>query len=168
MATLSQRILDLLFPPRCVSCGAAGAVLCIACFSKIRAPSPPICSRCGRTVSTTPAGTTASCSSCSLSPLLHLTGLRAASVYESAVRDAILALKFRGQRRLADPLAGVLATAYARESLAADLLVAVPLHRARRRARGFNQAELLALALGQRLHLPARESLVLRQRETRA
>jgi ComF family protein len=96
----------------------------------------------------------------------YLDGLRAACVYEGAARQAILALKFRGQRRLAQPLADLLAAGYAREGLVADLIVPVRLHRGRRRQRGFDQAELLARALGDRLDLGVRADLLVRHRAT--
>jgi ComF family protein len=96
----------------------------------------------------------------------NLDGLRATSVYEGAVRQAILALKFRGQRRFAQPLADLLAAYYTREGLHADLLLPVRLHRARRRQRGYDQAELLARALGGRLGLPVRADLLVRPRAT--
>src|SRR5439155_20729340 len=52
---------------------------------------------------------------------------------------------------------------------AADaVLVPVPLHPARLRARGFNQALLLARALGRRLDLPVAPRVLVRRRATRA
>jgi ComF family protein len=97
---------------------------------------------------------------------VYLTRLRAASVYEVAARSAILALKFGGQRRLAEPLGELLAAACRHEGLQADLIVPVPLHRDWRRARGFDQARLLACELAGRLHLPMQLDVLVRQRTT--
>ncbi len=171
----AQRALDLLFPPRCAACGAAGALLCASCLATIQSPQPPLCVHCGLSLATDgptdgpdvgrAAGS--ACLDCASSRRLSsLDGLRAASVYEGAARQAILALKFRGQRRLAHPLADLLAAYYTREGLHADLLLPVRLHRARRRQRGYDQAELLARALGRRLGLPVRTELIVRQRAT--
>ena len=44
----------------------------------------------------------------------------------------------------------------------------MPLHPARLRARGFNQALLLARALGRRLNLPVAPRVLIRRRPTRA
>ncbi|HUP20719.1 MAG TPA: ComF family protein [Gemmatimonadota bacterium] len=78
-------------------------------------------------------------------------------------RTAVRGLKYAGWRHLADlcaePMAGVLAAAAARGAAPAAL-VPVPLHPARRRARGFNQALLLAEALGHRTALPVADVLV--------
>jgi ComF family protein len=52
------------------------------------------------------------------------------------------------------------------EGLAATWAVAVPLHPARLRQRGFNQAELLARELRRRLHLEAPPGTLVRTRHT--
>lgn len=165
--------LDLLFPPRCAACGASGALLCARCRAAINAPEPPLCPHCGRTMPgtmrgpPTPSGSPV-CSACASDGLLpSLDGLRAACVYEGPVRQAILALKFRRSRRVAGPLADLLAAAYVREGLQADLVVPVPLHRSRRRDRGYDQAELLARALASRLGVQLRIGLLVRARATR-
>lgn len=167
---VTQQLLDLLFPPRCVSCGASGAVLCAQCLASMRAPEPPLCHRCGRSLAASPPAQSARlCPFCeSGGEIPHLDGLRAAGVYEGAVRQAILALKFRGQRRVARPLANLLAACYAREALSADLIVPIPLHSSRRRERGYDQARLIAQPLAAQLHIPVRTDLLVRQRATRA
>jgi ComF family protein len=160
--------LDLLFPPRCAACGASGALFCPRCRATIRAPEPPLCPRCGRSLAV-PASRSSSgeCLACALDGgLTSLDGLRAACVYEGSIRQAILALKFRRVRRLAVPLAVLLAAGYAREALHVDLVMPVPLHRGRRRERGYDQAELLARSLAGRLRLPLRADLLVRQRPT--
>src|SRR5437870_566308 len=47
-----------------------------------------------------------------------------------------------------------------------DVVVPVPLHPARRTERGFNQSELIARAVAERLGLPCRPDLLRRVRET--
>jgi competence protein ComFC len=53
-----------------------------------------------------------------------------------------------------EPLAAIMAERWARAGIGGDVLVPVPVHAARRRQRGFDQAELLARGIGQRLQLP--------------
>ena len=96
----------------------------------------------------------------------HLTSLRAATVYDGAIRAAILAYKFRGARRLAEPLGEILAEAYKRERLTAELVTHVPLHSARRRQRGYDQSHLLARETARRLGLPFLPDAVKRVRAT--
>jgi predicted amidophosphoribosyltransferase len=83
--------------------------------------------------------------------------------------SVVAALKYRGVRGLAWALAEVAAPAAALLPAgdgANPTLVPVPLHGARRRSRGFNQAELLAQLLGARLGWPVIGSVVRRRRAT--
>ncbi|HED66108.1 MAG TPA: ComF family protein [Planctomycetes bacterium] len=86
----------------------------------------------------------------------------------SGLRDWILAYKHGGRRDLAGPLAAALAERYRAErerrtrnrgESARPLLVPVPLHRLRRFERGYDQALLLARALGEELDAPVRRLL---------
>ena len=79
---------------------------------------------------------------------------------------AVQRLKYHGRRTLAGALGALLAERY---PFAPDaLLVPVPLHRARLGVRGFNQALLLARALGRRRGLPVAPRLLVRTRATEA
>jgi predicted amidophosphoribosyltransferase len=53
-------------------------------------------------------------------------------------------LKYDGNTRLAEPLGLLLAQAYRRYGMQADMLIPVPLHSERQQQRGFNHASLLA------------------------
>ena len=83
----------------------------------------------------------------------------AALEYEGPARALVGALKFRGALALADPMAALMVAAAPAERLR-GALVPVPLHPARRRKRGFNQAERLAVAIGRRARLPVADCLV--------
>jgi ComF family protein len=76
----------------------------------------------------------------------------AALEYEGPARAIVGALKFRGALGLAEPMAALMVAAAPVERLRGEL-VPVPLHAARRRRRGYNQAERLAQALGRRTGL---------------
>jgi predicted amidophosphoribosyltransferase len=74
-------------------------------------------------------------------------------------REVVAALKFRGALGLADLMAAAMAAGAPAGLLAGSVLVPVPVPAARRRARGFDHAELLARALGRRTGLPVRRAL---------
>jgi ComF family protein len=69
---------------------------------------------------------------------------RAIGEYAGPLRAIVHALKYDGRRSLARPLASLLAQHGAGVLSGADAAVPVPLHRSRRRARGFNQAAEIA------------------------
>jgi predicted amidophosphoribosyltransferase len=80
--------------------------------------------------------------------------------YEGHGARIVQALKYRDGRRLVGPLAEHLASRWEDLGTAdAELVTWVPTSAARRRHRGFDQSELLARAVGRRLHLPARPLL---------
>lgn len=144
-----ERLIDLVFPPRCGGCHLAGAWLCDICRRRIRRLEEPLCRRCG-------AELESSRDSCGCKGRLHaLSRLRSAVAYEGPVEPLVHRFKYQGWQRLAAPLAALLADRLVIEGLASSYIVAVPLHDSRRRERGFNQSELLAAEL--RRHLLLRE-----------
>lgn len=72
-----------------------------------------------------------------------------AAIYEGPIAETIKLLKFNDRPRAARPLTALMRDFMSQEldCAAYSAVVAVPLHRVRRRARGFNQAELLAQQL---------------------
>jgi ComF family protein len=87
---------------------------------------------------------------------------------EGTLRDAIYGLKYDYIRELALPLGDLLAECYQVAPLPADVLLPVPLHRRRRRERGYNQSVLLARRLGSIVQVPVRTDLLCRHRYTRS
>ncbi len=153
-------LLDLVFPPRCAGCGKPGHWLCPACLALVERLTPPLCPRCGE-----PVDEGWLCPRRRRHPQ-QLDGLRSAAWHSGPVRAAIHRLKYRGQRVLAGPLAGILAEAWRADPAPAGLLIPVPLHPQRVRQRGFNQAALLARELGRALALPVDTQRLARIRHT--
>lgn len=93
----------------------------------------------------------------------------AAFQHEGALRRALQRLKYGGSARIALPLAGAAAPALeALVELSGPLpLVPVPVHAARQRQRGYNQAALLAEALGAGAGLPVLDLLERRRATVR-
>lgn len=90
---------------------------------------------------------------------------RAAFWMEPPLDALVHALKYGGRPDLARPLGRLLAR---RIPAAADLVTAVPLHRTRRRDRGYNQAGLLAREASRTWGAPPIDGLLVRVRGTRA
>lgn len=144
-------VLDVIYPPSCLCCGAATAshgALCSACWGRINFIERPFCDRLG-----TPFAYDLGISGL-LSPeaMAHpptYARARAVARFEDGpVRELVHRLKYHDRMELAEPLGAWMARA-GRELLAeADLLVPIPLHRRRLMWRQFNQAQALAVAVG--------------------
>jgi len=158
---LVEPFLDLLFPPHCVACGALGSWFCSACLDQVEIQHPPVCIRCGR-----PLAGSQLCGRCQRRPP-PLDGLRSVAPHRTPLRQAVHALKYEGVRVLATPLGALMADYAAELALTADILVPVPLHRARQRQRGYNQSRLLAHEMAAVLEWPVADALT-RLRDTPA
>ena len=160
LGRLGSAALDLLYPPRCVGCDRAGAFLCAACAGSLKDAAPPRCSRCWR-----PNPNTDPCFDCQAAPPAY-DGLRSAFVYQGTARALVHALKYRQATVLAQPVASLMAEAARRHGLEVDVLIPVPLSGLRGRIRGYNQAEVLARAVGRELDLPVWPRALARRRHT--
>jgi ComF family protein len=76
------------------------------------------------------------------------------AAYSGAVRAALHALKYGGERRLAPLLGVAMAERWAQTAVGGEVITWVPVHPARRRERGFDQAEELARVMAAHLGLP--------------
>lgn len=138
-------LVDLLYPPRCPTCGDAIAehgALCLACWSALVIPGEPCCATCQRPFGNEQIAAGSQCAVCLADPPRHA-GIAAATLYNDGARNLVLA--FKHGHRIA--LAGLLARLMlARLPLLEGewQVVPVPLHRRRLWSRGFNQSALLA------------------------
>ena len=159
---LWERALDLLFPPSCVGCGQEGNLLCDACRASLPRLLGSCCPVCAR-----PLDTTGVCEPCSRYPL-DIDGIKAAFRMENMARDMVHRLKYDNLRALA-PLMGSLMMERAEAGAPlSGVVVPVPLHPARERRRGYNQAFLLTREVARRLGLPLETKGLTRSEDTPA
>jgi len=91
---------------------------------------------------------------------------RSYGVYDGALAAAIKLLKYEAVTRLGDWFAARLEEVIRREfgAMRFDAVVPVPLHRARQRERGYNQAALIARPLARRLSAKLGQYLLVRKK----
>lgn len=145
LAEAAAPLVDLVFPPRCPSCGEAIAAqdgLCVACWSELAIPGEPACALCQRPFVDGVVTEGAACAPCLADPPRH-DGIAAATLYNDASRKLVLAFKHGRKIALAPMLARLIA-ARLPETAGEWLVVPVPLHPFRLWRRGFNQSALLA------------------------
>jgi predicted amidophosphoribosyltransferase len=154
-----------LLPAACLLCGerirASGdspCIICGLCRNRWTPLPDPMCSRCGQ-----PVGYDLPCRICADWPASPVR-VRSAVWLEGGARHATHLLKYEGWWGVARPMA------HAMRRLApltgGVFLVPVPLGRRRQRARGYNQSEYVARALGEVCGLPVRHLKLDRTRET--
>lgn len=135
----TARAFDLAFPGTCVGCGAEGRPLCARCGSALDARLEE------------PAGVPIGLPADIPEPLLQIDWC---APFKGTVRDALHAIKYGGEQRLAVPLGAAVARRWARIGVGAEVIVHVPVHGQRRRQRGYDQAERIAVAAASDLRLP--------------
>ena len=147
------------FPSFCKSCGVllenrGDRILCADCLDRIEAHRGAVCVTCGRFLDG--AGDPHACGRCAVAPP-PFSCHRSAGRYRGVLKDAVLLLKYRRYKPLARALGGLAHHALKNDALlwaGVDLIVPVPLHKKRRRERGFNQAEEIGRAIGKRTGIP--------------
>ncbi len=164
-----QSILGLIFPARCPICKQIhvyqGRGICPKCRRKLKYITEPRCLKCGKQLGEEDREY---CKDCSKQEHFFIQG-RALCEYES-VAGALYQFKYKGKREYGEALGEEMAffmEDYIRR-IQPDALIPIPIYPAKKRKRGYNQAEVLARAIGKSLELPVEADLVRRIRNTRA
>lgn len=165
---LGRGLLDLAYPPVCLCCDAPVAspdTLCSACFVRLRPITAPLCPRLGIPFEVSLGEDVVSAEALADPPPFGRA--RAAVIYNDVAGTIVSRLKYGDRPELARFCARLMASAG--HELWADqpILVPVPLHPARQRARRYNQSGELAARLGQFTGLTVDAGLVQRIRKTR-
>lgn len=140
--------------------------ICARCRTHIRRVENPYCMRCGKPLAQLHTGWEY-CEDCSRQKHSFTQG-RAAFVYRGAMIGTMHRLKYSNRRDYAPALAR---EAYGMHAdwirrIQPQVIVPVPLHPARRRTRGYNQAELLAAAVSRLSGIPMDTELLARVHNT--
>jgi ComF family protein len=122
----------MFLPPRCPLCGVIGAAPCASCASAL-VPAPR------------------------LPPVPGCTSVAACWRYDGAARALVLAFKFRNRRDTRPACAAALAALVAPHEV--DLVTWAPTTAARVRARGYDQAEVLARSVARQLRRPVHRTV---------
>lgn len=139
LSELKELILEQFFPVTCPFCGKVISFrlsTCESCEKDLEFLSG-VCGRCSKSV-------------CICERLVVLERVFAPFSYDGAVEQAIHRFKFQNHPEYAKVLAGYIVKCFGTNQLTErfDCIVPVPMEKAHRRERGYNQAEELALSLG--------------------
>lgn len=158
---LMEHALDVLYPRLCGLCGAAGEPICGRCDARIVWSEGDLCPTCGG------MRQGSWCAACAGKSFEFRRAI-ALGAYAGTLRDVVLALKFKGERALARPLARRLAERVRTAGFAVDAVAFVPMSRWKMLAeRRGNAAELLAEGIARELGRPLAR-ILRKTRRTRA
>ena len=156
---VGRGLLDLLYPPRCLGCGArpetAALPLCPRCLQSMeRAPRMGVAARLDRL----PVGR---------GLFEHHLALW---VFDrgGTLQAVQHAFKYGNRPRYGVALGRLVGRAFAETAASPDGVVPVPLHRTRELERGYNQSRMLADGVAEALDVPLRTTLLARPHPTRS
>ncbi|MBR3306948.1 MAG: ComF family protein [Lachnospiraceae bacterium] len=166
---IHEYIKDLLFPPRCAICDGLLAQeemklhVCSRCRKELKYVQEPYCMKCGAPLKD-PGGEY--CSGCEKHRHYFDRG-RSLYVYGS-VRSSLYRFKYGGRKEYAEFYGRDLARCFGRQlkEWGVEAIIPIPLHPARQRRRGYNQAAAVAEVLSACTGVPLKDKLLKRSRNT--
>jgi ComF family protein len=169
LSSIGRETAKIVLHAPCVVCGnelpwgSRTASCCAACWASLPPISASKCRFCAAPWSGDDPGFV--CVPC-LTDRLPVDWMEAWGCYRDSLEQVLHAFKFNRHDFFAGPLAGLIEqTLRRRGDLAFDVVVPVPMHRAKLRRRGYNQAELLARALARRIGIRCEPELLTKTRD---
>lgn len=158
-----------LYPERCPVClrlvAPKGAMLHPECKNKLDKIKEPVCMKCGMPLASEEEEY---CAECACHPERGWDQGRSIFPYHGTVGPALRLVKKEGTEEFVRFFAKQIKESQGAfiQRMAPECIVPVPLHSSKQRSRGFNQAELLAEALGEETGIPVRR-LLIKQKKTK-
>ena len=164
----SINLLDCLYPRICPVCREVlwekDVKVCTRCRGKLMVIEEPLCKRCGKGLE---EDEREYCRDCEVSDHEFIAG-RGVFKYKNEIKESVYNFKYKNKREFVDFYTDEMVRVLGDwiRYLAPDALIPVPLHPKKERLRGYNQAGLLAHALGDKLDIPVIEDFIVRSQNT--
>lgn len=164
---IKEGLSNIVFPPRCPVCDEViyvGKDTCEDCRKKVICIGEPSCKKCGKPLEDQRREY---CTDCMRKKHYFSQG-KAVFVYQGEIRQSMYRFKYSNKREYAGFYAKEAVRIYGdwirRKQIGA--IVPVPMYRWKEKGRGYNQAAVFALALGEKMNLPVEKRMVKRIRNT--
>lgn len=135
--------------------------LCEKCAAKIKRIDGNICEKCGMQISDGERF----CITCKNTSYVF-NKARAAFVFDDISSSLVHQLKFKGKKFIVSLLACEMEKVFNSMDIKPDFIVPIPLAVKKEKKRGFNQSEILAKQLSEKINIPVFENVVAREIET--
>ena len=159
--------LGILYPQTCYFCGKIGKErLCTDCAKKVEYIKEPRCKKCGKPIR---YWEREFCHDCTGKDFTYEQG-RSIWLHKGPVRWSVYQYKYHNHRIYAEFYAEELFRLYGHKlkEWNVDVIIPIPLHKKKKRKRGYNQAEVLAKRLGNLSGIRVDCKSVIRARNTKA
>ena len=168
LGNIVRVVMDAVCPMTCPMCDKVlekDKKICTGCEGKLVYIFEPKCKRCGKELEDEGKEY---CFDCSVKKHYFKTGI-AAFKYNDMISKSIYKFKYHNRRSYSAFYGDAISKVYGREILRwnADVIIPVPIHYKRRIKRGYNQAELIARELGDKIGVPVDEKYLFRITNTR-
>lgn len=166
-------MLHMLYPKRCPICDrvlytaflSQEYPICERCRGRLEYAAEPVCKKCGKPLTDERVEF---CRDCIRHEHSFVQG-KALWVYRGCVKESIYRLKYGNRREYGIAYAQELVKHYEKwiRRKGIQVIIPIPLHKRRRRQRGYNQAEIIAREMGRILDIPVCSGILLRCVHTR-
>ncbi len=168
---LARTFLDFVYPPVCLICkeviqetnspdGSSNSkpLVCSNCWSELELFEKPFCPQCKIEL----PNLQQNCCS------FYLKSVYSLGIFDENFQELIHSFKYKGRVSLGKRIGLRLAEKLKSENLSEiGCIIPVPLHKVRKRERGFNQSQILAETLGRQLNLPVQNKIMFRIKNTK-
>lgn len=167
VTNLARVFLDFIYPPVCLICKAvireefpqnSKALVCSDCWCNLEIEEKSFCPECKVELESSQLH---NCSA-------YLNKVYALGVFDENFQELIHQFKYKGKVSAGKSL-GIRLAQELKKQRVTDVacLIPVPLHKARKRERGFNQSEIVAESLGTELDLKVEKDVLIRIKNTK-
>jgi ComF family protein len=152
------KMMDWIYPPVCPGCESLGFRFCPECVSGINFLNSSLCEKCGQPILDPNQKYCLPCQKRAPTS----TKVRSVAIYEGAIRNAILQMKFHQDFGISEYLGQLISTLFFELNWDIDLIIPVPLSVERKNTRGFNQSYRLAIPLSLQSGIPINTKILTR------
>lgn len=159
-------VADILYPPRCPICEKPERTgnACSMCNGRLPYVGEIRCLKCGKELE---YGNAEFCADCMKKKHLFEYGVSVFS-YDDAIKSSLYNFKYKNKRVFASYYAMEINRIYGKniKNMYVDVIVPVPMYEFKKKIRGYNQAELIALELSLLLNIPVDSDYLIRIKNT--